>query len=349
MRRALAAALVALAVLPAAASARERFETSVFALIPRPGFPAMAYVGPNERVYEGTYTNPSGDSMPSRVFEFSSAGALLRSWTVKGQDLSGDHGVQVGTMGPSRRLLLLDKAPPRVIRLDRKTGAQKDYARFPDGVVPNYSAWGPDGSLYVTDYEGATIWRVPPKGGTPEPWLKDAQLDGGPFGLTGIRLAADRKTLVVAQQSQAGLGAGVPTNGRLVTVPILPDGKPGPITPLWESRPLDGPDGFGIAKSGAIYISLLLANQIAVVGPDGTEQARTDAVGSPVPFDSPSSVSFLGTRLMVANQSFVMGSAANQAILDVEAGEAGLAEYIPPKSKKPKKKKKAKKRKRRPR
>ncbi len=331
--RLLAAALVAVAVLPAAASARPRFETSVFALIPRPGFPAMAYVGPNQRVYEGTYTNPAGDSVPSRVFEYTSAGALLRSWTIRGQDLSGDHGVQVGTMGPSGRLLLLDKAPPRVIRLDRKTGAQKDYARFPAGVVPNYSAWGTDGSLYVTDYEGATIWRVPPKGGTPEVWLKDAALDGGPFGLTGIRLAADRHTLIVAMQSQAGLGAGIPSNGRIIKIPILDTGKPGPITELWQSRPLDGPDGFGIAKSGAIYIALLLSDQLAVVGPDGKETARAT---SPL-FDSPSSVSFLGTRLMVANQSFVSGTAANQAILDVEAGEPGLAEYIPPKPKKPKK------------
>ena len=30
----------------------------------RPGFPAMAYVHPNGRVYEGTYVNPAGDSSP---------------------------------------------------------------------------------------------------------------------------------------------------------------------------------------------------------------------------------------------------------------------------------------------
>ena len=317
--------LLAAALVPAAAQARERFDTRVFALIPRPGFPATAYVGPNQRVYEGTYTNPSGDSMPSRVFEFSSGGALLRSWTIRGQDLSGDHGVQVATMDAKRRLLLLDKAPPRVIRLNRHSGRQTVYARFPDGAIPNFGAWGPDRALYVTDYEGATIWRVPPGGGKPEVWLKDAALDGGPFGLTGIRLAADRRTLVVAMQSQAGLGGGLPTNGRLITIPIRPDGKPGPIKQLWESRPFDGPDGFGIAKSGRIYISLLLANEIAVVNPDGSEETRAS---SPL-FDNPSSVAFLGTRLMVANQSFVNGDAAKQAILDVEAGEPGLRELLP--------------------
>ena len=137
----------------------------------------------------------------------------------------------------------------------------------------------------MTDYEGATIWRVPPKGGTPERWLKDPALDGGPFGLTGIRLAADRKTFVVAMQSQAGLGAGVPSNGRIVKIPILADGKPGPIAPFWESRPLDGPDGFGIAQSGAIYISLLLANQIAVVGADGTETGRAELAALRLAFE----------------------------------------------------------------
>jgi uncharacterized protein with von Willebrand factor type A (vWA) domain len=80
---------------------------------------------------------------------------------------------------------------------------------------------------------------------------------------------------------------------------------------------------------------LLVANQIAVVGPDGTERERFPANpgsgenGSAVPFDNPSSARFLGTRLMVANQSFLAADAAHQAILDVETGEQGLPEYIP--------------------
>jgi streptogramin lyase len=341
MRRLVVAVAVLATVLTATApaQARDRFDTDVFALIPKPGFPAMAYVGPNRRVYEGTYDNPMGDSVPSRVFEYRADGTLLHSWVVKGQDLSGPHGVQVGTMGPSGRLMLLDKTPPRVIRLDRRTGRQKTYAAFPAGAIPNYSAWGPDGSLYVTDYEGATIWKVPPGGGTPVAWLESPKLDGGPFGTTGISLAADRRTLVIAQQSTAGGGAGNPTTGRLYTLPIQPDGKPGTISQLWESRPGDGPDGFGIAKSGAIYIACLLTNQIVVVNPDGSEQARFPELpllgdnGGPVPFDAPSSARFLGTRLMVANQSYVMGDATHQAILDVETGERGLKEFIPRKRK----------------
>jgi sugar lactone lactonase YvrE len=355
VRRLLGVLALALALLPAAASAAERprFDTKVFALIPRPGFPAMAYAAPNGRVYEGTYDNPSGDSMPSRVLEYLGDGTLLRSWTILGQDLSAAHGVQVATMGPSGRLFLLDKAPPRVIKLDRRTGAQKDYARFPAGAVPNYAAWGPDGSMYVTDYHGGVLWRVPKGGGEPVRWLEDPALDGGEFGTTGIVLDADRRTLVVGQQSTAGLGVlSNPSTGKLYRVEIEPDGTPGPVQTLWESRPLDGPDGFAIARSGAIYVANLLSNQLVVVGPDGAERERfpsaptTGENGSPVPFDAPSSVRFLGTRLVIANQAFSSGDATHQAILDVEAGEEGLPEFVPAAEKRAKPKPKPRKAKR---
>ena len=51
--------------------------------------------------------------------------------------------------------------------------------------------------------------------------------------------------------------------------------------------------------------------------------------GSSVPFDTPSSAMFLGRRLIVANQSFITGTTANQAILDVHVGERGAPEAIP--------------------
>jgi sugar lactone lactonase YvrE len=332
--------LVALAVLAAApvpvAHARARWDTQVLALVPRPGFPANAYPAPDGRVYEGTYDNPQGDASASRVLEYDPGnGTLLRSWTVTGQDLSGAHGVQVATSDAAGRLVLLDKSPARVLLLDRATGAQTTYATFEPGTVPNHAAWGPDGSLYVTDYEHAVLWRVPPRGGSPQAWLRDARLDGGPFGTTGIALAADRTTLLVGQQSQAGGGAGDPATGRLWSIPIAADGKPGPMRQLWESRPLDGPDAFGVARSGNVYVALLVANQIAVIGPDGAERERfpanpgTGDNGSAVPFDNPSSAHFLGTRLMVANQSYFAADPAHQAILDVETGEPGLPEYIP--------------------
>ena len=336
MRVRLSLALVAVLALPGVADARDKWDTQVLALVPKPGFPAHAYVHPNGRIYAGTYDNPSGDTVPSRVFEYDGDGTLLRSWTVRGQDLSQPHGVQAATSDARGRLVLLDKSPPRALLLNRGTGAQSLYAEFPQGSIPNYASWGSDGSLYVTDYGEPKLWRIPPGGGKPEEWLADPRLDGGEFGVTGLGLLADRRTLLVATQSSAGGAAGNPSTGRLWKVPIGTGGKAGEMEQFWESQPVDGPDGFAIARSGAVYITLLASNQIAEIGPDGVERGRfpeqpgSGENGSSVPFDSPSSARFLGTRLIVAQQSYVTGDPAHQAILDVEAGEPGLPELIPP-------------------
>ena len=357
MRRLAALSLAALALFPAAADAqRARFDTQLIARIPAPGYPASAYPHPNGRVYVGTYTNPRGDTLPSRVFEFNpDAKRLLRSWVVPGQDLTKDHGIQAATSDAAGRLVLLDKAPSRALILDPRTGDFSSYSTFAD-LAPcsggqtancsptsqdlppfaNYAAWGPGGELYVTDFQQAVVWRVPPGGGAATVWLADRKLDGQMFGTTGIALAADRRTLVVAQGSSGGASGGLtnPTTGKLYTVPITGDGSPGQLTQLWESAPTELPDGFGIAQSGRIYIALLNSNQIGVIAPDGREVERFPSSpdgqnGSPAPFDSPSSAKFLGTRLMVPNQSFAAGDPNNQTLLDVETGEPGLPELIP--------------------
>ena len=331
---ALAAGLLALA--GSAAAERARFDTQVFALIPNPGFPARAYVAPNHRVYEGTYTNPSGDSVPSIVREYDRRGALLRSWTIDGQELSEEHGVQVATSDRRGRLVLLDKAPARVLLLNPRTGRQRIYATFPSEALPNYAAWGQRGELYITDYTHSVLWRVPPHGGEAKAWLEDPRLDGGgEFGATGIVLTPYRSHLLVGMQSSAGGGGGNPSTGKIYEVEIGADRNPGEIRTVWESQPFDGPDGFWVGASGNIYVALLAANQIAVVAPDGAEIERfpgasdNGANGSSVPFDSPSSVMFLGRKIVIANQAFISGDTTHMAILDVWVGERGMKEFIP--------------------
>jgi len=354
VRRAAAACAAAALLLPAAAGARDKWDTKVLAKVPKPGFPAHPYVDPQGRIWEGTYVNMFGDALQSRVFEFGADGALLRNFSIPGQDLSSEHGIQVATSDATGRLVLLDRTPSRALILDPETARITEYARFhelaPCGptaagecsatrgdepVFANYAAWGPDGGLYVTDYHQATIWKVPPGGGTPIVWLTDPLLDGGAFGTAGIWLLPDRRTFLISQA--LSISAGSLTNGYLYKVAIKDDGTPGAITKLWESDPADLPDGFAVAKSGNIYIANVgLTAQLAQIAPDGTEVARfpqtplTGDNGSPVPFDSPSGLFFRGTSLIVANQSAVFGDVKNQALLDVEAGEEGQPEYIPP-------------------
>ena len=91
-------------------------------------------------------------------------------------------------------------------------------------------------------------------------------------------------------------------------------------------------------RSGRIYAAPAGSNQIAVIGPDGSDLARFPAQPgtgdnwSPVPFDTPSTVMFKGTRLIVANQASVGGDPTHQAILDAEAAERGMPEFISPRA-----------------
>lgn len=354
----LAVALVALmtaAPRVEAETPRPRWDTRVLAKVGSPGYPANAYAHPNGRIYAGTYTNLLGDSIPSKVFEWSADGTLLRTWTVPGQRLDTPHGVQASISDAKGRLLLLEKSTSRILRLDLTTGKFSTYATLPDlptcaaagaGVacspnlvdhagVPNFSVWGPKGELYVTDFMQAVIWRVPPGGGTPQPWLTDKRLDGLEFGTTGIALSPDRRALYVMQQTSLGLGELSIGTGKLYRLPIVSDGRPGSLSKVWESRLAELPDGFGIAKSGRIYIGNAgLMQQIVVLDPGGKELERfpetalTGANGSPIPFDGPSSATFVGNRILVANQA-PLGNTANHAILDVNVGEPGLKIHIP--------------------
>ena len=343
-----------LAVGPAdSAEQRPRWDTRVFSRVPNPGYPAFVYAHPNGRVYAGTYTNPKGDKVPSRVLEWTRDGTLQRSWSVPGQDLSQEHGVQVATSDARGRLVLLEKSRSRALMLDPRTGRFTRYASFPDlpvcgpaenkgcspnlddkPAIPNYAAWGRRGELYVTDYGQAVIWRVPPGGGKPRVWLADRRLDGIEFGTAGMLLAPSHRALLVAQQTSAGFGEADPTTGKLYRIPIR-NGRPSGMRLMWESLPGDLPDGFGIARSGRIYIANAgLSAQIVVLAPNGSELERfpqapaTGENGSDVPFDTPSSATFLGRRILVANQSY-LGSGDNHAILDVAVREPGEPVFIP--------------------
>jgi len=341
----LALAVALLGLTPASdAGDRPTWDTRVFARVAKPGYPAYVFKHRNGRVYAGTYTNPTGDTQRSRVFEWTADGTLEHAWTVPGQDLSVDHGVQVANQDAWGRLILLEKSTSRVMTLNVRTGRFRTWARIPDvhdspnvvddKGIPNYATWGPGGALFVSDYGQAVIWRIPPGGGRPQRWFQSAKLDGTDFGTTGLVFRPGTRDLLIGQGSTATDGS-VPVNGKLYRLPITATGRPGTLTTLWTSGPAELPDGFGIARSGQIYVALAgVSAQLVKLSATGQELDRfpdtpvTGENGSPIPFDTPSSATFLGTRVLVANQSFT-GDATHHAILDVEVGEPGRAPYLP--------------------
>ena len=344
-------------MLPAGAWAQERqfLDVRVFARVGNPGQPEPVAIGPDGRVYVGTNQQQRGDSRaPSKVFAFAPDGRLAREYELQGQKLDEDHGIQGLAFDGRGLLYVLDRAArPRVVVLNPRTGAQRYYAEFRDvpsctaagrttdcsatnvdaPAAPNFAAFGRDGNLYVTDIEQALIWRLPPRAGRAEVWFTDPRLES-PFGPNGIQVMAGGRSLMFAVTGTNPSAGGAPSSGALYKLPIGPGGGPGELQEHWRSRPLDGPDGFALARSGTAYLALAGSSQLVVVAPDGAERARIPATPIDneryeVPFDAPASAAFLGRSVLVSNQSFPRGNPSSWAILDVFAGEAGLPLFKP--------------------
>jgi sugar lactone lactonase YvrE len=337
-----------------AQAARPRLDFRVFARVPNPGQPEAIGVAADGTVYVGTHQQGRGPgaALPSRVFAYSRSGALRRSYELRGQKLDEDHGIQGLAIDGDGLLYLLDRSStPRVVVLDPRTGAQRDYARFRDvpgcmsagrmtdcsatvgnaEAVPNTAAFGPDGSLYVTDIEQALIWRIPRGGGRMEVFFTHPRLENL-FGPNGIQVLGDGRTLMFALTAQSP-GFGNPSEGGLFTLPIRSDGRPGELRELWHSRPLDGPDGFAVARSGNVYLALAGASQFVQISPAGQEVARLpDPVanrGMSPRWDGPASVAFLGQSVLVTNQTFPVADPASWVVWDVHTGESGLPLFRP--------------------
>ncbi|MFA6574195.1 MAG: hypothetical protein WCS84_02150 [Nocardioides sp.] len=319
-----------------AQAAPAKWKTTVFAMVPSPGYPAYVHKQRNGRVYAGTYIN-SDSTQPSRVFEWSAGGMLLRSWPVPHQVLDADHGVQVANQTRDGRLVLLETSRSLVMTLNPKTGRFRRIAKIPGGGVPNYATWGPQNALYVTDYADGVIWKVSRRGKVTR-WFDSTALDGVGFGTTGIVYRRGRGDFLISQQTSAA-GGSLPTNGHLFRLTTRSGGRAGALSTLWTSGPGELPDGFGIGRSGHIYIAMAgLTAQLVELSASGTELDRfpdtpfTGDNGSPIPFDTACSATFSGTKVLVANQSAVQGDARHQAVLAVEVGERGRAAYLPKKA-----------------
>ena len=152
----------------------------------------------------------------------------------------------------------------------------------------------------------------------------------------GIIMGLTFASLLITQQASPD----TPTQGHLYRLPIQKGGRPGALQTLWTSQAGDLPDGFGIGSSGHVYVALAgLPEQLVELDATGKELDRFPDVplagdnGSAVPFDTPCSATFLGHRVLVANQSAIAGDSAHQAILAVDVGETGLAQYLPKRAK----------------
>jgi hypothetical protein len=299
---------------------------------------------------------------PSRVFAYSRAGRLLRTYVMRGETPGASHAVQVAEYDRRGRLYLLESAPARVVLLDPRSGAQRVWATFADVPTctavntdaacsntildnppePDYAAWLPDGSMVVTDYAQQLVWRVPRGGGEAQVWLNDLQLDGEQFGPAGLVMRPDGHTLLMTVSAGGVLTSGIrddATRGRLYAVHVDAAGHPQRLEQLWSSGPAEAPDGFALSRTGHVYVALSGpgGNAVAELAPDprgvwrSVWRTAADPVGvtQPVPWDTPTSVQLVGGRALVTNQAYFTGDTGHMAVLDLQVGEAAAPHFLP--------------------
>ena len=149
-----------------------------------------------------------------------------------------------------------------------------------------------DGNLYITDSFQATIWRVPPGGGAPQIWFQSSVLDTS-FAANGMRL--DPK----GERAYFSLTFDAFGQGFIYSLPLKAHPAESDLQLFHTYTPGAGPDGIAFGKSGKLYVALAGYNQISVLVPDGTEQARSSGPAAnpadpqnPLPWANPSAIAF---------------------------------------------------------
>jgi sugar lactone lactonase YvrE len=309
-----------------AAPPRPLGDSKVFAKVPAvPGFPEGVAIR-GQRVY---VTGPAnfGIFTPSVVLAYNRKnGHLERAFPITLQDPNPAvmKSLSAGNFGPDGKLYVPEPSMGAVLRLDLdKHNTQSVYAGpFPAPGGPGTSllndlVFDAAGNMYVTDSFQATIFRVPPGGGTPTVWFTDPRLAGDPdvpFGVNGIRIDKKAKKLYVSVTAENGTMDGVIYRLPLVESPTaadlhevhrysFPDPAPGA---------LPGPDGIALSQSGRIYVALAGTSQISVLRPNGTEVVRYSGPAknpggspNPMPWANPANIAFddKERRLLVTNHA----------------------------------------------
>jgi sugar lactone lactonase YvrE len=177
-----------------------------------------------------------------------------------------------------------DPATHGVYRVDR----QGKYERLVGSSAinfPNDVTLDPRGNIYVSDTSLGGVWRIERGGGAPSLWFQSDLLEGDnsgpladPLGANGIEYR--HNALYVANTEL----------GRIVRIPILPDGSAGTPEVFAESPALRFADGMAFDVHGNLYVAVNAQNTIVRVSATGSELSTIATVADGL--DSPAAVAF---------------------------------------------------------
>lgn len=229
----------------------------------------------------------------------------------------------------SGRIYAVDVAQRCVWRIDPATKACEPYTTGSAQrtlVAPNWGAFGPDGSYYLSDSgrwgeQDGCLWRIPPGGGT-EVWSEEAA--GFPNGMAVDR---DGTRLWVLESNPAAL----------VAFPIGPTGAAGPrklICDLPADAPVgaavapDGngvvPDGIALAADGTLFVSCYQPDVIYRWSEAQGLQVHAEDPGG-VALAAPTNIVFAGER----RDRLVATNMRRHHLTCLPAGTTGQALHYP--------------------
>ncbi len=253
--------------------------------------------------------------------------SLITTITVQGENLSGEHALVEGALGPDGNLYV-NSTVFGVIKFTVNGSAgnyswtQSNYtsSSFPILVplppvpglppsIPNGMAFGPNGELYVTDSMQGVLFMVPTGGGAPQPVMVAPSLGffgGGRMGLNGIKLDPDREYLYFAFTGGVPFPGAPGANGAIYRLPVT-DLTSAPQL-VYTYGVNDIVDGLAFDKDDNLYVVLAGANAISVLSDLDSSPYESDFIAGPnggLPFTQPSTISLYphGKFALVVNHA----------------------------------------------
>jgi sugar lactone lactonase YvrE len=336
-RRALFSLLLLASAVAGTAHAQPTGTSSVFASVPSPGFPEGIAVRGNRVYVAGPATFGLNVQPVVWAYDLKTKQLVAQHPVTIFNPYAGQRGLSCIAFGPDGKLYAIEPFVG-VVRMDlNAANSQEVYAPFPappaTGALPNDLAFDGAGNLYVTDSFQGLIYRIPAGGGAPVVWFQDPRLLGNPslpFGVNGIRIDKKTSTMFVTVTVRADF------SGAVLRLPLVDAPTAADLSEFHVFSPatgLPGPDGIALAKNGRLYVALAGSNQVAVLGPDGTEIGRFSGPaqspgGATLAWANPANIAFndtAGTVLVTNHASLVPYDPSLFAVFSVKVDDKGVS------------------------